>query len=63
MIVSSLKQNLGGHNIKCDCEVETEVLQWLITQGIDFYQQGTEKLIQQYEKCFICYGDCEKVVG
>ena len=60
MIVSSLKQNLGGRNIKYDCEVETEVSQWLITQDIDFHQQGTEKLVQQYEKCFVCDGDCVK---
>jgi len=53
MIVSSLKQNLCGRNIKYDCEVETEVSQWLITQDIDFHQQGTEKLVQQYEKCFV----------
>jgi len=60
MIVSSLKQNLGVHNIKYDCEVETEVLQWLIAQDIDFHQQGTEKLVQQYEKCFVCDRDCVK---
>jgi hypothetical protein len=56
MIVSSLKQNRGGHKFKYDYEAETKLSQWLITQDIDFYQQGAEKLVQ-YEKCFSCDGD------
>jgi hypothetical protein len=31
--------------------VETVMAWWLITQDMDFYQEGIEKFIQHYDKC------------
>jgi len=48
------KQNLGGHKLKDDCEVERYLPRWLNMQVIHFYQLGTEKLIPQYYKHVNC---------
>jgi len=51
VIMNSMpKQNLGGHKLKDDCEVERYLTRWLNTQVISFYQLATEKLIPQYYK-------------
>jgi len=51
---SMQKQNLGGHKLKDDCEVERYLTKWLNTQVISFHQLGTEKLIPQYYKQINC---------
>jgi len=51
VIINSMpKQNLGGHILKDDCEVERHLTRWLNTQVINFYQWETEKPIPQYYK-------------
>jgi hypothetical protein len=55
VIINSMpKQNLGGHILKDDCEVERYLTRWLNTQVINSYQLGTEKLIPQYYKQINC---------
>jgi len=49
-----LARNLGGHKFKDDCEVKTAVMQLLITQDMDLYQQEIKKLIPQDNKCLRC---------
>jgi hypothetical protein len=34
--------------------METFVTQWLIKKNTDLWQEGTEKLIQQCDKCLNC---------
>jgi hypothetical protein len=41
---TELKQNIGGHIFKDDREKETGVTRWMIIQGSNFCQQGTEML-------------------
>jgi hypothetical protein len=41
----ALKQNVVGWAFKVDCEVETFVAQWLISQDTSVCQQKVEKLI------------------
>jgi hypothetical protein len=45
-----LKQNFGGHGFKDDSEAETVTTRRLKTQGKDFYQRGTDKLVARYDK-------------
>jgi hypothetical protein len=43
-MLPGLKQNLGHHKAKDQCEAETVVTVQLVTQAKDFYQQGIENL-------------------
>lgn len=45
-----LKQILGGHESKDDHEVGKVVIQCLVTQDADWYEQGIRKLILLYNK-------------
>ena len=56
----ALKLHLGVHKLKDDREVDTVETRWLITQDTGFCQQGREKLIPGYDKCFGCRGGCVK---
>jgi len=47
-------QNLGGHKFKDDSEVKTAVMQLLIMQDMDLYQQEIKKLIPQHNKYLRC---------
>jgi hypothetical protein len=62
VIMNSMpKQNLGGHKLKEDCEVERYLTKWLNTEVISFYRLGTETLIPQYYKHINCdKGRCAK---
>jgi hypothetical protein len=64
VIINSMsKQNLVGHILKDDCEVERYLTRWLNTQIINFYQLETEKLIRQYYKHINCdKGRCAKSI-
>jgi hypothetical protein len=54
-------QNLCCHILKGNCETETAVTRWLLTQGIDWCQQRKEKLLPWYDKCLNCrWGFVEK---
>jgi hypothetical protein len=53
----ALKQNLGCEKFKDDSETERVVTWWLITEDTDFYQQRTDKLAPQCDKCVSCGGD------
>jgi hypothetical protein len=56
-----LKQVLDGRKDKDSVKVEAVVTQWLIKWETVWYQQDTEKVIHQYEKCFICgHGHVDK---
>jgi hypothetical protein len=52
-----LKQNLGGHKSKDDHEVGKVVVQCLVTQAADWYEQGIGKLILLYNKYLTRDGD------
>ena len=59
-----LKWNVFGRKFEYHCKVVTPVTQLLITQDTDFCQQGTEKLIPQYDKMpHLWQGLHGKVVG
>jgi len=53
----ALKQNIGGHKFRDDCEMETVGAWWLMVQNPDFYEQKIEVLILWYG-CLSCGGDC-----
>ena len=46
----SAMKNLGGQRRNEDCEVETYVMQWLITEDTDFYQQAIEEIVPRCDK-------------
>jgi len=41
------KQNLCGHIISDDREVESVVTRWLVTQDADWYREGIQKFDSQ----------------
>jgi hypothetical protein len=45
-----LKQNLGGHRSKDDHEMGKVVIQCLVTQATDWYEQGIGKPILLHNK-------------
>lgn len=50
----ALKQNPGSQQFK-DRETERVVKWWLITEGMDCYQQRIEKFVSEREK-YLSYG-------
>jgi hypothetical protein len=49
-LFSLLRQNIGGHNLKDDHDVETAVTRRLVTQDTDFCQRGIKKLVPRCDK-------------
>jgi hypothetical protein len=49
-LLFSAKNNLGGQRNNEDCEMETYVMLWPITQDTDFYQQAIEQLVPRCDK-------------
>jgi hypothetical protein len=47
----ALKQNPGGLRFKDDHAVKTIVAWWVIIEDTDWYQQGTLKLVPEYDTC------------
>ena len=57
----SPNKNLCCRILKDNCETETAVTRWLLTQGIGWCQQRKEKLVPWYDKYFNCsWGFVEK---
>lgn len=44
-----LKNHLGGQRYNDDNDVETSVMQWLVQQTVEFYEDGVQKLIVRYD--------------
>lgn len=46
-----LKKHLGGQRHDDDDGLKATVLQWLLSQAADFYDDGVQKLVARYDKC------------
>jgi len=56
LLSSVLDQNLAGHKVKENRQVETNVSRWLVTLDTDFYQQRREKPVSRHGK-YRSYGE------
>lgn len=46
-----LKKHLAGQRHDDDDGIKATVLQWLLSQAADFYDDGVQKLVARYDKC------------
>jgi hypothetical protein len=60
-VLSALKQNLGSHKFKDDCEVKAVVTKWLITQDTNFNREQKSLLYSMMSQ--MQQGLCGKAVG
>jgi hypothetical protein len=58
IVLLSLKQNVCGHKVEDDCEVQTVVTGLLIRQDMYLYEYGAENVFKRYDKCLIFDGEC-----
>jgi hypothetical protein len=56
-LLPELKQSSCSHKFKDDSKVDTVVTQRLITHDMDFYKEGIEELVVQYDKHLNCGED------
>jgi hypothetical protein len=57
-----LKSFLAGRQFHDDSEVKEAVTTCFELQVASFYDEGIQKLVQRYDKCFNNGGNCWKVV-
>jgi len=57
-----LKQDLGD-KFRGEIKLETVGHNDQLTQGMDFFPWGIEKLVIWCDRCLTCVRDCGKVVG
>ena len=52
-----LKEHLKGQRFSCDEEVKSAVRKWFQKQNTNFFKDGFQKLVWQWQKCIEVHGD------
>jgi len=54
----NMKTWLATQRLEDDAEMQSGVIEWLMSQAAKFCDDGIGKLVQRYDKCLKLNGDC-----